>query len=319
MRGLAWRATVLAALVCGAGCAEVSPPSVAAGQSRPVAEPASPKWDILSLASYGGPGSELGQFREPSGIAVGPRGELYVADTGNHRVQVLGPSGSATAALGSFGWDVGEFDSPQALALSAVGRSTLYVADRGSRRVQGCDLLGMFFRSVAEDTADRRLDPTGLAVGRRNEVYIADAAGHRVWRLSVEGNVDWMRGSFGPATDELNAPAGIALDDSGGMLVSDAGNRRLVRMDFAGNAGAVWRPDGLATPGAVAWSDGRWFVCDTEAGGVVVVDSGGITETIIGSADVAAPGGVAVGSVLYVTDRAAHDIKRYRIERRAPE
>jgi DNA-binding beta-propeller fold protein YncE len=314
VRRAAWTPSLLCVLAFLMGCSEASAPRPAASHPPVVTDRASAIRGVSQLPPFGGPGSQPGQFRAPSGIVVGPRGEIYVADTGNHRVQVLDSAGGPAATLGSFGWDVGEFDAPHALALSPVRRSTLYIADRGAGRVQGCDAVNMVYRHVAEDTADSRLDPTALAVGSRNEVYIADAAGHRVWRVSVDGEVEWMRGQFGDALGQLNTPSGFALDDSGGMLVADAGNRRLVRMDFAGNPLAAWRPDGLATPGAVAWGAGRWFVCDVEAGGVVVLDASGVTEIVIGRGDVAAPGGVAVAEeTVYVTDRAGHDIKRYLI------
>ncbi len=318
-----WAASSLAglcALTCALGCANPSTPLVPRPEPRAAADDRSPVAVVSRLSSLGRPGSGPGEFREPSGIVVGPRGRIYVADTGNHRVQALDNSGAWTATLGAFGWDVGEFDAPHALALSPVRRSTLYVADRGSRRVQGCDVVNMVYRSVAEDAADTRLDPTAVAVGRRNEIYMSDAAGHRVWRLSVEGEVEWTRGQFGDAQDQLNSPAGLALDDAGGMVVADAGNRRLVRLDFAGNPMAVWTPEALGTPGAVAWDSGRWFVCDVADGGVVAVDASGVTETVIGREDVRSPGGVAVAEdILYVTDRAEHDIKRYRIARKTPE
>jgi tripartite motif-containing protein 71 len=41
------------------------------------------------LAQWGEQGTEVGQFRFPSGVAVDRRGNIYVADTGNHRVQKL--------------------------------------------------------------------------------------------------------------------------------------------------------------------------------------------------------------------------------------
>jgi DNA-binding beta-propeller fold protein YncE len=41
------------------------------------------------LGAWGGEGSLPGQFRLPEAVAVGPAGEVYVADRGNNRIQVL--------------------------------------------------------------------------------------------------------------------------------------------------------------------------------------------------------------------------------------
>ena len=122
-----------------------------------------------------------------------------------------------------------------------------------------------------------------------------------------------MRG-FGRGPDRLDRPSGIALDARGGILVSDAGNGRLVRMDFAGNFGDTWAPDGLQTPGPIAWSDGRWYVCDRGARDVLVLDDAGSVLHRFGGSPAGDPSGIAVSEgAVYVADRLAHDIKVFRV------
>lgn len=309
-----WPALALA-VVCAAGCAEgvsLQPPLVQplALASAPSVSPAA----ISLVRSVGAPGAGPGRFREPSGIAVGVAGELYVADTGSHRVQVLSPDGAPRAVLGAFGWDAGEFDAPTALALRPGARPMLYIAERGGRRVQVCDLNNEQYRVVLEDAADARLDPTALAIGRRGELYVTDAASHRVWSMSADGEVEWIRGGFGHGLDRLNYPTGIAVSARGGILVSDTANGRLARMDFAGATIGTWRPEGIGSPAGVAWSAGRWYVCEPAAGRVVVLNDDGVALTTFGRADLTEPSGIAAaGGFIYVSDRAAHDIKVFRV------
>ncbi|MBT3268289.1 hypothetical protein HN371_14125 [Candidatus Poribacteria bacterium] len=309
-----WPALAFAVL-CAVGCAEsprLQPPVVRSSAATPAG--ATELVDILPIGSIGGPGAGPGQFREPSGLVVGPDGALYVADPGNHRVVVVESGSQAPSVLGSFGWDSGEFDTPDALALSPVQRPMLYIAERGNRRVQVCDVGNLLYRVVVADAADERLDPAGLAVGRNNELYVTDAVGHRVWRIASNGAVEWTRGGFGQALDRLDAPSGIALDARGGMLVSDTGNSRLVRMDFAGNVGDTWRPEGMESPGPIAWSAGRWYVCDRRAADILVLDDHGSLLLKFGAGAVGDPSGVAVREgTVYVSDRVAHDIKVFRV------
>lgn len=315
MRWLASAAPVLCLAVCVAGCASggsVRPPVVHArvGPLAPAAVPAA----IRLVQTIGALGSSPGSFREPSGIAVGPDGEVYVADTGNHRIQVIDPDGTPVSILGSFGWDPGEFDAPVAVALSHGARPMLYVGERGGRRVQVCDLTTEQYRVVLEESPDARLDPTALAVGRRNELYVTDAAGHRILSLSADGATDWSRGGFGSGPDRLIEPGGVAVSRQGRVLVSDTGNRRLVPMDFAGAVVAAWPNPGVDAPAGVAWSAGRWYVCDRATGRVVVLDEEGATLMSFGEGVLVDPTGVAVnGDALFVSDRGAHDIKRYLV------
>ena len=71
---------------------------------------------------------------DPYGIAVGSGGNIYVADTGNNRVQVFDPSGVFQSTFGSFGSGNGQFSDPYGIAVGSGGN--IYVADTGNSRVQ---------------------------------------------------------------------------------------------------------------------------------------------------------------------------------------
>jgi DNA-binding beta-propeller fold protein YncE len=91
------------------------------------------------LAVWGGPGphdgsSAPGRFRHPSGIAVDRAGNVYVADTGNDRIEEFSPSGKLLAMQGSTGSRPGQFRHPTGIAVD--GQGNVYVADTGNNRVQ---------------------------------------------------------------------------------------------------------------------------------------------------------------------------------------
>ena len=73
-------------------------------------------------------------FYMPSAIAVDGSGDLYVLDSGNHRIQKFGPDGKFLASLGRQGQGPGEFYYPAWLAIDAGG--FLYVSDPNNQRVQ---------------------------------------------------------------------------------------------------------------------------------------------------------------------------------------
>jgi sugar lactone lactonase YvrE len=85
-------------------------------------------------SSWGGIGSDNGQFLNPEGITVGADGQVYVADTGNHRIQVFSLTGTFVDKWGIEGSDAGEFSFPTDIVVGTDG--TAYVSERGNARIQ---------------------------------------------------------------------------------------------------------------------------------------------------------------------------------------
>ncbi|MEN6343108.1 MAG: PKD domain-containing protein, partial [Methanospirillum sp.] len=79
-------------------------------------------------------GSGDGEFSGPSGITVDRHGDIYVADTGNHRIQKFRPDGTFVAKWGTHGSGNGQFDHPDDVDVDPAGN--VYVADVWNNRVQ---------------------------------------------------------------------------------------------------------------------------------------------------------------------------------------
>ncbi|MCA1958887.1 MAG: SMP-30/gluconolactonase/LRE family protein [Nitrospira sp.] len=77
---------------------------------------------------------EAGQLRSPWGIAVDHAGDVYVTDTGNHRVEKFDREGNFITQWGGFGNGGGQFNFPYGIAVDAKG--SVYVVDSGNTRVQ---------------------------------------------------------------------------------------------------------------------------------------------------------------------------------------
>ena len=83
---------------------------------------------------WGSSGSGDGQLNGPGGIAVDSAGNIYVADTGNNRVQKFGKSGQFLTKWGSIGSANGQFHRPEGIAVDSNGN--VFVADADNHRVQ---------------------------------------------------------------------------------------------------------------------------------------------------------------------------------------
>ena len=88
-------------------------------------------------ASWAAPGMTF-----PNSVAVDASGNLYVADTGNNRIQKFDASGNSLAIWGSLGSANGQFNNPSGISIDASGNKNLYVADTGNNRIQKLDASG---------------------------------------------------------------------------------------------------------------------------------------------------------------------------------
>ena len=155
------------------------------------------KW----ITSFGSAGSNkfdpLGsstaaKFDAPRGIAVDKSGHVYVADTGNSRVQKFDSSGNYILSFGSPGTLPGQFDSPNSVAADSLGN--VYVLDSGNDRIERFDSSGKFITAYGslgyQGQGGKFFAPTGIAADDSGNVYVADTGNYRVQVLSfVNANV----------------------------------------------------------------------------------------------------------------------------------
>ena len=142
------------------------------------------------LATWGGNGSEPGQLPRPRAIAVAPDGSVYVADTGNHRIQRFSSDGAWLASWGREGPRPGEFREVRALAVDSAG--SVWVADAHNHRVQKFTADGAFVAEWGERGRSRGafIFPSGLVVDNVDRVYVADRSNYRIQVIAPDGTFE---------------------------------------------------------------------------------------------------------------------------------
>lgn len=217
-----------------------------------------------------------GAFNEPWGIAVGPDGSVYVADTWNNRIQKFDDEGNF---ISSWGYGISQTDDPfgfygpRDVAVDREGK--VYVTDTGNKRVVVFDSEGNFLTKFGGAGLDLGQfdEPVGVDVGPDGQVYVADTWNQRiqVFIPASDGSYlpleSWdIAGWYGQSLD--NKPF-IDEDGQGAMFVADPEANRVLMFNTQGDFLQYWGdysigPEGFDLVGSVqADNAGGVWVSDT--------------------------------------------------------
>ncbi len=217
----------------------------------------------------GGPATSA-SLNQPYGVAVDPQGNLYIADTSNHRIRKVSGGTIATVAgngqAGFSGDGPGtsvQLLFPNSVALDSAGG--LYIADTGNHRIR--KLSGGTIATVAGNgnaaysgdggpaTAAALNSPFGVALDSAGNLFIGDTNNNRVREVSngtittVAGTgTGGFSGDKGPATAAgIFHPTGVAIDPAGNLYFGDQANERVRKV----SGGTITTVAGTGVEGAL--------------------------------------------------------------------
>ncbi|MBC3919915.1 gluconolaconase [Undibacterium sp. CY18W] len=198
--------------------------------------------------------AELAAFHTPSGIAFDGKGNLLVADTGNHAIRRISPDGIVTtlAGNGKPGYHDGagaeaQFNGPVGIAVDAAGN--VYVADTYNDRIRKIGPDGQV-STLAGGNGSGYLDgpaatalfdtPTGLAINSKGEIFIADSKNDAIRKLSTDGQVSTITRAL---EDEdkpvMHRPLSIVATYDDHLYVGEAGKGRIIQIAPTGEIRGV--------------------------------------------------------------------------------
>jgi hypothetical protein len=190
-----------------------------------------------------------GALRYPMGIAVGPTGHIYVADTGNNRVVRFDAEGRFVSAFGSKGTGPGQFDRPAGVAITSDG--SVVVTDTYNHRVQKFTAAGTHLATWQPAAPDELRFPFGVAIGPGDVVHVANTGDGTIENapeeiLKLRASDGAVLGSFrGSGESRLSYPRTVAVDPAGYTYVGDD-LRRILRFSPEGAFERSWRFPGGA-------------------------------------------------------------------------
>jgi DNA-binding beta-propeller fold protein YncE len=298
------------------------------------------------------------RFNSPSALAVDTLGNLYVADKGNNTVRASGSNllgGSAGSSSNSAGSSSssgsGSSGSSSSNSNSSSGTNSSSNSSNTSSGSSGTSSGAGSAASGDSDPAPSSISPTtsggagffvrpaGVVLDTSGNLYVADANNHTIKKVTSSGVVSVFAGTSGVVgsvdgigtSAQFSQPAGLAIDSTGDIYVTDTANAVIRKISPAGVvttvAGSVatrGTTDGTGTaalfnaPAGIAIDgSGNLYVADSSANTVRKITPAGVVTTVAGSAMVRGetdgkgsdalfnnPTGIAVDGLgnLYVVD-----------------
>jgi DNA-binding beta-propeller fold protein YncE len=195
-------------------------------------------------AFQGGHGNGRCQFDSPRGIATDGAGNIFVADTGNGRIQQFSPTGTFLTVIGAKGSGHGQLADPNGIAIDRSGN--IYVAEIDSKhRVQKLAPDGSFIAQWAPGL----YGPRRIAIGPDDSIYVVDQGRTRIVKFSPDGRVLTTWGSSGSGDGQFGDHTSVAVDPtSNKVYVADPRNSRIEIFDSNGKFLTKWSVPEWAQP-----------------------------------------------------------------------
>jgi len=269
------------------------------------------------LTQWGVKGSENGQLLYPNGIAIDQLGNMYVADSNNHRVQKFNSDGKYITHLGIPDFVNSQLRYPRGVATDLSGN--VYVADQFNFQIQKLTSDLKYITKWSTPFGSFLHSPDAVATDLFGNIYVVDNSNHRIQKFTSDGKyVTYWEVYDG--SSQVTTPHGVATDPSGNVYITNFGLIQKFTSDGKYimdwkmkdyENGQFYNPNSIATDsfGNVYVGGGNRIHKFTSDGKYIT----GWGTSGIGNGQFDFPSGISVDSFgnVYVSDNGNHRIQKF--------
>ncbi|MBN2355701.1 NHL repeat-containing protein [candidate division KSB1 bacterium] len=216
--------------------------------------------------AFGAEGDKPGEFRQPMGIDIDANGNVYVVDTGNHRVQRFNNKGVFLSMIGGFGWSREQLQRP--MDVCASNGLDVFVADYENRRIERFDKdLHWISTYQSNPETEEKLTlgfPQSIALSRHGDLFVVDAENRRILKLNTLREAEMSFGDYDWGEGALLSPAQIEISLDDRIFVADQNAGRVMVYDYFGNYIQTIGQGVLKEPRGICMNPAGSLICVTD-------------------------------------------------------
>ena len=226
----------------------------------PAAGPADEKYVAYEYnATYGSYGSGNGQLNSAEGMARDTKGDIWIADEYNNRIEEFSSAGTFIQKFGGTGTTEGKLERPSGIAID--GEGNVWVVNSGKGTVVGFTATGTVIKTLSGYALKAAVGIAYSSYNRR--LYVADTGDGVIVQFNPEIPTEIkVIGKKGTGNGEFTSPFGIIADSSGNVYVTDAA-KRIQKLSAAGTYISQITSSHMVWPLGMAFDNkGNIFVTD---------------------------------------------------------
>jgi sugar lactone lactonase YvrE len=197
------------------------------------------------------------QFNYPYGVAIGPNGKIFVADTNNHRIEIFNSDLTFYDRIGTTGVsgnDNNHFSYPVDIDIDTSGN--IYIVDQDNNRVQVYNNNLTYLQTIPDGWNGNSGDdyghfeaPTAITVDNYGRIFVADGYGSRVLVFDNTGAfLTAMGNSGGNRCCDMRSVTALAVDKAGNLYVGEGENHRIQKFSSGVPGWVQLNLNGFGTP-----------------------------------------------------------------------